>query len=176
MSAQPSAGRAAHTSILIPRETITLTLSQRYDPSAFYHKPRGLHVFESFRNRVVVNAKAIDAGTSYRLVIHDLGRDVTEEEIEAALSQSHFFDETAVCAIAEELIGKQLRGGKGHLQHTGRANLFYLPSCVADVSWYDADREWGAYAWSRFGGRWFVGAMNRGDRNGHKFNRVFSPA
>lgn len=46
----------------------------------------------------------------------------------------------------------------------GYANLFYFPSCVVRVYWFEFGGEWRVYAWDRDGDQW-----------GADF-RVFSPA
>jgi hypothetical protein len=151
-----SGTQAAHQ-VLQPREPISLTTSVTYDPDVYYRTGKGLYVWNSFRNRIVANAKPTNAGTGYTLAAADLTKDATDKEIEAALPEGYLFDESAVCAIVAELIAKQPGGEAGHLQNNGRANLFYTRSCVVRVRWDAGDGEWRVLTWGRGGDGWYAG-------------------
>ena len=165
MSGASSAGQTrTQASVLTPRGSVSLTLSQPHDPDAFYRTRSGLYAWKDFRDRIVTNAKLVPTGTTYQLAVFELKEWVTDEQIEAVLPEHHLFNESALCAIVAELIGKQRNGEPGDLEHTGYANLLYTASCVVCVDWFADDREWSVDAWDRGGSGWDAD------------DRVFSPA
>ncbi|MGA8611710.1 MAG: hypothetical protein WB760_08315 [Xanthobacteraceae bacterium] len=165
MSGAPSAGRArTQSSVLIPRGSISLTLSQPHDPATFYQTRDGLFVYDDYTNRIASKARPVPAGTVYQLAFAELSEEATDKQIERSLPKNYLFDEGAVCAIVAELIGKQQRGELGNLEHTGKANLLYAASCVVVVRWSAGYRGWNVFAWRRGGSRWHAGP------------RVLSPA
>jgi hypothetical protein len=152
MSGASSAGQTrTPASVLRPRGSVSLTLSQPHDPDTFYRDRSGLYVFDAFRNRIVTNATPLPAGTRYNISIAELGEPATDREIEDSLPKNHLFDESAVCAIVAEMIGKQQKGEPGDLEHTGCVNLLYTASLVVCVDWFAAYREWRVDAWDRDG-------------------------
>jgi hypothetical protein len=142
---------------LVPRNPVSITVGTRHDPDSFYQNRSGLCVWDEFRSRVVSKAKPTEAGTKFALDSHELGSRATDEEIEDALPKNHIFDETAVCAIIAELIGKQPSGEAGDLENTSEANLLYTSSCVVFVSWLAGDSEWFVGMWDRGGYGWSAG-------------------
>jgi|GEM_PF-3561016 len=151
--------------ILIPRDPVSLTVDKHHEPDAFYRSRSGeIYVWDEFRKRIVSKAKSTKEGTSFKVNVSELVQDATDEQIEGALAKNHLFDESAVCAIIAEMIGKQPNGEAGDLINNSYANLFYTASCVVSVFWSGGDRRWGVYAWGRGGDRWVAGC------------RVLSPA
>ncbi|MGA8611711.1 MAG: hypothetical protein WB760_08320 [Xanthobacteraceae bacterium] len=164
MSGASTAGQArTQAGVLIPRGSISLTLWCAHDTATFYRTRPGLYVRDGFRTRILANAKLVPTGTTYQLAVFEL-KDATDKQIEAALPKNHLFDESAVCAIVAELIGKQQKGEPGDLEHNGRVNLLYTASCVVFVFWLGGYREWLVDSWDREGRRWDAGG------------RVVSPA
>ena len=164
MSGASSAGQTrTQAGVLIPRGSVSLTLSQPHDPDAFYRTRSGLYVWKDFRDRIVANAKLVPTGTTYQLAVFELKVWDTDEQIEAVLPEHHLFNESALCAIVAEMVLNQRNGEPGDLEHTGRANLFYTACCIVSVHWSADYREWNVYTWKRVGG-WHAG------------RRVFSPA
>ena len=149
--------------VLVSRPLVTVSLTERHDPDAYYQIKKGLHVWGDFRERVVAKARPTEAGTTFTLAVADLGRDATDEDIEAALPTAHLFSETAACAAIAGLIAGQPHGGVGSLL-TERVNLFYTSSCVVFADWHAVSREWNVSPWPRVGSR------------GRAGRRVFSPA
>jgi hypothetical protein len=165
MSGASSAGQTrTPASVLRPRGSVSLTLSRPHDPAAFYQTRDGLYVFDNYTSRIVAKATPVAAGTTYNVNIAELGEPATDQKIEDSLPQNHLFDESAVCAIIAEMIGKQQKGEPGDLEHTGRANLLYTASLVVYVRWSGAYRGWVVRTWDRGDDRWRAGP------------RVFSPA
>jgi hypothetical protein len=148
----------------VPRGTVSLTLSQPHDPSAFYQNRPGLYIWDSFSEWIVAYAKPIEAGNAYQLAVSQLAEAATDAQIEESLAKNHLFDQSAVCAIMAEMISKQSNGEDGDLINSGDVNLFYTAYCVALVSWHRAYRRWRVFTWSRDAGRWLTDS------------RVFSPA
>lgn len=151
--------------VLVPREPFAITISRERDPDKYFRDREGLWVWGGMRELVVANSNAAEVGAKFDLAVADLGKDVTDTRIEAALPKDHLFDESAVCAIIAEMIDVQPGGVAGALLNNGYANLFYTRSCVVRVRWYGAHREWRVNAWRRDG----VGGWDAG-------RRVFSPA
>ncbi len=135
--------------------SMTVKLTERVDPDAFYRTRPGLYVWDGFRTLVVAKAHPIDPADSvYSIESFQLTRDAVDDEIENSLSKSHLFGETLVCAVIAGLIAKQPKGEDGALLNNGYANIFYTGSCVVRVRW-DADgRRWRVGAWRRDGGGW----------------------
>ena len=80
MSGATSAGQArTQPSALVPRGSVSLTLSQLHDPDTFYRTRHGLHVWDDFSNQIIANATPVPAGTVYQLVIAELGKGATDE-------------------------------------------------------------------------------------------------
>ena len=148
---------AAQRTVLGPAVPISLTLSARHDPDAYYRTRTGLYVWSEFRDRVARSAKPTDAGTTFNFTLSDLARDATDEEIEAALPKAHFFDESAVCAIVAELIATQPEGDEGHLLNSGHVNILYTGPDIVRVNWRPETREWSVSTWKRNDERWRAG-------------------
>jgi hypothetical protein len=152
------------TSLVLGCKQVTLTLTAPHTPWTHYQTRSGLHVWGDFAERIVAEAMPIAAGTGYRLATSDLIRRAADEEIEAELPKYHVFDESAICAIVANLISKQPKGRIGDLEHTGKVNLLYAPTCAVHVYWNAED------------GSWRVGTWDRGDSQGWAAGaRVFFP-
>lgn len=134
------------------------------DPSEFFKTRSGLYVFSDFPDRILSKAKAVEAGTEFKLQEYKLTAWATDEQIEAELPKDHLFDESEVCAIIADLIAKQEGGKEGTLDATGNWNLFYTPAFVVSVYWYAGRAEWNVLTW------------HRGDYEWDADDRVFSPA
>lgn len=150
--------------VLVPRPTVTVTLTERHDPDTYFKTRKGLYVYGDFRDRVVAKARPTEGGSRFTLSVADLAHDATDEEIESALPAAHLFDESAVCGVIAGLIALQPTGEVGSLANTGYANLFYTRSCVVDVDWNADYASWRVDAWLRGDGGWDAGV------------RAFSPA
>ncbi len=150
--------------ILIHRDPVIVTLATDHDPDLFYRDRSGLWVYDDYRRLVVAKAQPSKSGTICRANRFELAKDLKDTEIEVALPKNHLFGETEVCALIAGMIAEQSDGGDGKLLNNGRANLFYLGSCVVDVRWFADDRGWHVFTWSRDRIRWSAGS------------RVFSPA
>jgi hypothetical protein len=143
--------------VLIAHEPVTITLEKPSDPTAFYQTRTGLWIYGGFSDIVTSKAKPVNAGTTFKFNVDELGEAMTDAEIEAALPKNHLFDESAVCAIVAEMISKQPNGEAGDLLNNGYANLLYTASCVVNVRWYGGRRRWYVYTCRRGGRRWFAG-------------------
>ena len=151
---------------LAPLGDVVVKIAEpRHDPDTFYRSRQGLYVWDGFRTLVVAKARPTDqADAAFTVNRAELTRDLTDEEIEAALPKEHLFSETDLCAIIAGLIAKQANGEEGALLNNGCANLFYTSSSVLRVRWRADSREWLVRTWRRDGLRWNAGL------------RVFSPA
>jgi len=132
---------------LISLAPITITLTQDHNPNEFYQTRPGLWVSGNFRTRVVDKAKPSKAGTTFKLNRVELAKDLTNSEIEAALPQDHFFDESQVCAIVDNLVS---RPGDEKNEYY----LLYTASRVVSVDWYAGNRKWSVSTWTRDDDRW----------------------
>lgn len=150
--------------VLAPRGNAGGTTTERHDPDAFFRTRESLYVWDGFRTNVVAKAKPVEAGTACKAESLELMRDLTDEEIEAALPTDHFFEESRLCALIAGLIARQAKGEEGVLLNNGYANLFYTSSCVLSVHWLADYRRWYVSSWQRDDSRWGAGL------------RVFSPA
>ncbi len=150
--------------VIIPRGSTTITLTERHYPPTYYQTREGLWVSDSFREHVVMNARPVEAGETFKVDFGDIGLEdgATDAEIEAGLPRH--FEEYEVCAIIAGLIAKQPKGEEGDLLNNGYANLFYTSGRVVDVRWSADDGEWGVDAWRRVDRRWSRG------------RRVFAPS
>jgi hypothetical protein len=123
--------------------------------SSFFFRTRpGLRVSDDFRNQVVAKAEPSQPVPKKSTMLQ---RDMLDKEIEKMLGEGHLFTEGQVCSIIGDMIGKQEGGKEGELLNNGYANLFYLSSCVVDVSWNSDGREWDVRTWHRAGIRWSAG-------------------
>lgn len=148
------------TGLLVLRNQITITLSERHDPNAYYRNRLGLHVWRDFPSRVVSKAKPTEAGASFKVNVSDFGRKATtDKEIERALPKSHLFDESAVCAVIAKMISRQPNGEPGDLDATSYVNLFYIASCVIYMGRDRASRTWYASTQLRGAGVWYAGRV-----------------
>jgi hypothetical protein len=147
-----------------PQLSITITDSDHRNPDAFFKTRDGLYVWDDFQTRVVKLAKPINAGTTFKVNVDELGADLTDKEIENGLPKNHLWDEGALCAVVAEMISKQPEGKEGDLLNNGYANLLYTSSCVVRVRWDAGYRKWSVDTWDRDDGRWSAG------------RRVLSPA
>jgi len=163
---------------LVPRESFTITLSARHEPLKFYvnYNGQGLTFvdsrFEGFTQVVLPKAFPVEAGTTFDVDSFDIGNmdGASHDEMEGALPERHLFDESTLCAIIATMIAAQRYGEPGKLQHTGKSNLFYLPSHVVEVRWS------GGVGLSGRGKGWHVEAYRR--RYDVKYSvdsRVFCP-
>ncbi len=143
--------------VLVHRERASLTTSVRYDSSSL-QTGNGLWVYDGYTNLVASKAKPVESGTTFNSDIHEIGRPqgATDAEIEGALPNGHFFDETAVNAIIAEVRAKQPNGEKGRFP-TDRVILIYLSSCVVYFHWGAGDSEWVVGAWRRDDDEWGAG-------------------
>jgi len=135
----------------------------RHDPDTFFRDRSGLWVY-GFRSTVVAKAKPSQSGASLNAKVTELTRNLTDAEIEAGLSD-HLWSETDVCAFIAHHIALQEGGKEGKLLNNGVANLFYLASCVVDVSWGAGRGEWRVFARERGDGGWFAGSRMFSPRN-----------
>ena len=148
--------------VLIPIKMLEIEISERRVPSAFYRDRPGLWVWGEIPD-ITARAKPVAAGTKFPVQISRLGRDATDKEVEDSLPADHFFgvdgisEESAFCAILAEMLVRQWEGKEGDLEHLGRSNLIYLPSCVALVRRRVGNREWIAHTWLRDDYRWCAG-------------------
>jgi hypothetical protein len=142
---------------LTPLCTVSVTLTKPHDPAAFYRTRSGLYVYGDFRSRVGAKAKPVESAAALTLRRFTLARDASDADIEAGMGENHEFTEAEVCWVIAEMIAKQQNGEAGDLDNTGKANLFYTPSCLVLVYWFADGREWGVDTWSRGDGDWGAG-------------------
>jgi len=140
------------TPSLIYHGRFKIIITETHDPNIWYQWRQhcdDLSVWAEFRERIAAKAHQVAAGAIYTLEVRELGENLTNEKIEAALPKDHFCEESAVSAILLEMISCQLDGDAGHLTDMGRANLFYTSSSVARVcrSWVRED--WNVDAFDR---------------------------
>lgn len=143
------------------KKSIKITLTKDIIPSEFFQDRKGLYVWNSFRDTVLVKAKETKAKAQFSLCSFDLLKTSFDKDIEKELPKKHLFSETDVCAIIAGLIEKQPKGEKGTLQNSGYANIFYTKSRVVRVGW--SFGGWRVLDWHRVDD-WYAG------------DRVFSPA
>lgn len=134
---------------LAPRDTFTVSLSERHEPSLYYverpgskGKP-GLSLFDSFKS-FVRRAKPTEIGTTFRVSSVDVMRPLNELEIEAGLDDYLFDDEGQVCAVIAHLITHEPQ----KLLLNPADNLFFTSSCVVQVSWACTSDLWHIHAGS----------------------------
>jgi hypothetical protein len=95
--------------VLAHRKRVSLVISTRHEPSKFYRDGKSLWVYRGFTELVASKARPVEAGTKFAVDIFEIGTEngATDEEIVGALPKNHLFDESAVCAIVAEIIGRQ---------------------------------------------------------------------
>jgi hypothetical protein len=149
--------------MLLGQRKLTVALSARHAPRAFFQSRPGLHVWSDFAF-ITSHAEHVEAGTVCDVVAADLARGATDDELEAELPRYHEFCASTLCAILAEFISRQAGGLPDALESSGRINLFYARSCVVTAYWNAPDRSWR------------VGTWLRGDALGWKAGgRVFFP-
>lgn len=154
MSAQ-TAARARQ--ILKPRGALSLTTEAPHDPAEYYRCRSGLWVWDGFRIEVVVNATKTPAGSKFDISTFELVHPATSFKLEKALPGSHFFDETAICAVVAAMIEKQPNGEAGNLEATGYANLFYTRTSCVELLYDPVHRVWRVLSSHRDNIKWDVG-------------------
>lgn len=145
--------------VLDSYDPITVTLSDRHDPDAFYHTRPDLDVSDDFRERVVKAAKTTDAGASFTLNCAKLMSALTTAGIEYSLPKEHYFDETTLCAVIAALIANQPNGKEGALCNLDGYNIFYTRPCVVRVYWNSYLRKWRVLTIRRDISKYFPGAL-----------------
>lgn len=73
--------------------------------------------------------------TQATLISFDLPERMSDEEIEADLSEKHLFDIGEVYGVIAGLIAKQPAGEEGVLLSNGYSNIFYTEKKVVSVLW-----------------------------------------
>ncbi|HEY4476983.1 MAG TPA: hypothetical protein VJB69_03340 [Candidatus Paceibacterota bacterium] len=116
----------------LDRGIITITLTQKHDPVAFFQDRPGLEIDETMR-RTISLADSCEAGTMLDVGIVDVKGSVNSE-FENELLPRHLFTETHVCAVLAEMLVRQSKGEERDLL-TDHSNLFYLPDIGITVVW-----------------------------------------
>lgn len=143
---------------LIRRPQRSVTLSAKREPDAYYQTREGLWVHGGFRSLVASKAEPVEVGATFKVNEDELGEAMTDAEIEAGLPKRHLFDESAVSAIAAELIES------GTLDKA-KWYLLYTSSCIVSVQWDRVDRTWSVRVWARDDRRWHAGACTLSPAN-----------
>jgi hypothetical protein len=148
----------AGKSALTAQGTVSVTLTKPHDPDIFYQTRSGLYVHGGFRTRVVRKADLVESAAPLTLRKFVFARSASDLDIEAGLGENHIFTEAEACWVIAEMIGKQEGGTAGDLGNTGKANLFYTPSCVVRVRWDAVDRDWYVNTWTAGDRDWRAGS------------------
>lgn len=108
----------------------------------FFQTRPGLYCSNGFRSQIVSKAKPTDAGTIFKFGHILFTKNLSDEQIEAALPVFHLFDESGVCTIIRLMIANQWGGSEGKLLNNGDVNLLYTYDFVVRVYWRVGDRRW----------------------------------
>lgn len=136
--------------VLVPRDPVSITLSQRHDPDVYYRTRSGLYVGNECRRRIISKATPITAGTSFKVNVFELGHDAANKEIRRGLPKNYLFKENVLCAIVAEMISKQSEGEPGDLENTGNVHVLRTSSWEMLVYWHRVNPAWNVLAQRRF--------------------------
>lgn len=154
--------------VLVPLESFELTISIPHDLEKWFGGgfwKRGAGVDECFQKNIYAHAKPVAVGTKFKLWMYELERDATDDMIELALPENHFFDEGDVCVILAQMLARGAKErGDDKMEDDEASNLFYTRSSVVRVFWFPDLSTWVFHSAARGSRTW-----NPGDR-------VFSPA
>ncbi len=153
------------SNILIPQNTITLgPLIDTFVPHGFFCNENpdvSLYIWDDFKSRILSAASAVTNQPALALSVHDLAKNMYDNDIRGELPAAHVFS-TADLWVIGALLKLQPRGEAGPLLNNGNANIFYVQVgdrvFTVSVLWYRGLAVWYVRAWGLGElGRWDEG-------------------
>ncbi len=123
----------------------------------FYQTGTGLYVYDTFADRLDVNARqTVDSAPERPYVASLLKANAYDKDIRKELPENHLSTLEDIAGLIEAQSG----GKSGFLLNNGYANIFYVEGkngevFAVDVRWYSGYREWNVRAWKLDGFGWW---------------------
>jgi len=149
------------TRLLKPVATSTAPVRTKpFDASEFFQNRPGLYVWDSFRERLDVEARQpIESAPERPYVASLLKANAYDKDIRKELPESHLSTLEDIAGLIEA----QRSGKSGFLLNNGYANIFYVEGrngevFAVGVRWNSGRREWVVDGWELGEvGHWFAG-------------------
>lgn len=149
----------AETRLLKPvRESTVPARTKPFDAAAFYRTGAGLHVYDTFVDRLNVKQAGGHSAPERPYVASLLKANAYSKDIRKELPEIHLSTLEDIAGLIEA----QSNGKLGFLLANGHANIFYVEGkngevFAVDVYWGSDDREWFVNEWRLGeGGGWFA--------------------
>lgn len=151
----------AETRLLKPVGKSTVPARTKpFSAAEFYQTGPGLYTWDSFRDRLDVEAKTVlECAPARPYVASLLKKDAYDRDIRKELPKTHLSTFEDIAGFIEA----QPEGKQGFLLNNGYANIFYVEGrngevLAVDVRWRSGNRQWSVYDWRLDEyGKWYAG-------------------